>query len=116
MKNSDPFTQNIKQQLDQETLPEDVEKDLVLARRRALQQSQQEQPGVFGRYALPAMAFAFVCAIAIAITLVLKPVDQGNGLQDIDIFEIITSRDELEMYENLEFYLWLNEEMNNPFS
>lgn len=73
---------------------------------------QQPQPSLLSRFATPVFAFASICALAVAISLSLPPADDINGMVNIDSFEIITSNDSLEMFENLEFYLWLDDEMN----
>jgi len=64
---------------------------------------------LLSRYAGPAIAFASICAVAIAITLSITPTDNSVETNNVVAFEIITSNDSLEMYENLEFYLWLDE-------
>ncbi len=116
MNNSDSLTQKIKQQLDEQKLPEEIQRDLAKARRQALNIDVNQRRPLLSRYVFPTVAFASVCAIAIAITLVINPIDETNGFEDIETFEIITSRDDIEMYENLEFYLWLEDEMKSSSS
>lgn len=113
MKDSGPDNQEminkLKQVLDKQELDKDIQQRLSNARYQAL---QQPQPSFSSRYATPMVAFASICALAIAITLSLTPVEKPTGIDNIETFEIFTSNDSLEMYENLEFYLWLDEEMN----
>jgi len=63
------------------------------------------------RYALPATVFAGLSAV-VASFLLIQPEHQAQqlALDNIDAFEIISSTDELEMYQNLEFYWWLDEQ------
>ena len=61
------------------------------------------------RLALPAGAFATACVLLIAVTidLELPPTGPAAGL-DAEL-ALFTSADEFELYENLDFYLWLAE-------
>jgi hypothetical protein len=59
-----------------------------------------------GDWLVPAGAFASVVATAVALTLMVS--EPGNGVaREIDDLELLTAGEELELYENLEFYLWL---------
>lgn len=107
MKHSDPLVQKIKQTLDNEPFDKALQHRLKKARYVALEQTQTS---LMSRYAAPAIAFASLCAIALIITLTLSPSTVPDDINNIEAFEIITSKDSLEMYENLEFYLWLDDE------
>ena len=61
--------------------------------------------------ARPALAVASLCVLVIAITLSMSPEEESGNLDFFESMDIITSRDDLEMYENLEFYLWLDEQL-----
>jgi hypothetical protein len=55
---------------------------------------------------VPAGAFASVVATAVALTLMVS--EPGNNVaREVDDLELLTAGEELELYENLEFYLWL---------
>jgi anti-sigma-K factor RskA len=107
MKHSDPLVQKIKQTLDQQTLDADTSRQLAQARQKALQQSQP-----FWRlsYAVPAMVMASLVTIAIMINQQLPDQSPSFAADTIDSFEILSSKDELEMFEDLEFYVWLDEQ------
>jgi hypothetical protein len=59
-----------------------------------------------GDWLVPAGAFASIVATAIALTLMVS--EPGNGVaREVDDLELLTAGEEFELYENLEFYLWL---------
>ena len=59
-----------------------------------------------GDWLLPAGAFASVVATAFALTLMVA--EPGNDLaREVDDLELLSSGEELELFENLEFYQWL---------
>jgi len=61
-----------------------------------------------GDWLVPAGAFASVVATAVALTIMVA--EPGNGLaKEIDDLEMLTAGEEIELYENLEFYLWLQD-------
>ena len=61
-----------------------------------------------GDWLVPAGAFASVLATAIALTLMVA--EPGNGsAREMDDVELLTTGEELELYENLEFYQWLQD-------
>lgn len=112
MKHSDPHNQKIdlkiKQTLDNEELDKDTRQQLANARYQVLQEFLTPRRS---RFTGPVAAFASVCIIAIAIIVSLNSNNQPSELDDIEVFDIITRSDSLEMYENLEFYLWMDEEV-----
>ena len=57
----------------------------------------------------PAFATASALALALAVVLVRRPesVDPGLPIAAED-FDVIAAQDSLELYENLEFYAWLD--------
>ncbi len=107
MKRSDPLVQKIKHTLDQQTLDADTTRQLAQARAKALQQNQS-----FWRmsYAIPAMVMASLVAIVVIINQQLPIESPTYSPDSIDSFELLSSTDELEMIENLEFYVWLDEQ------
>ena len=57
---------------------------------------------------MPAGAFASVVATVLALTIMVA--DSGNGLaKEVEDLEMLTAGEEIELYENLEFYLWLQD-------
>jgi len=57
---------------------------------------------------VPAGAFASVVATVVAVTLMVM--EPGSGLaREADDLELLTAGEELELYENLEFYQWLQD-------
>jgi hypothetical protein len=107
MKHSDPLVQKIKQTLDQQTLDVDTSRQLALARQKALQPGQ---PLWRLSYAIPALVMASLVAIAVMINQQLPDQSPSFAADAIDSLEILSSKDELEMFEDLEFYVWLDEQ------
>ncbi len=107
MKHSDPLVKHIKQTLDQQTVDKNTSRQLAVARDRALHQSQP-----FWRisYAIPAIAMASLIAIVVIINQQLPGQTADFSADSIETFEIISSNDEFEMLENLEFYMWLDQQ------
>lgn len=98
--------------LDAETLSR-----LAEARRRALAAAGKPRrrwtiprPGDHraADWVVPAGAFASVVATVLALTIMVA--EPGNGLaKEVDDLEMLTAGEEIELYENLEFYLWLQD-------
>jgi hypothetical protein len=61
-----------------------------------------------GDWLVPAGAFASVLATAIALTLMVTEPGDGSA-PEMDDVELLTAGEELELYENLEFYQWLQD-------
>jgi len=59
-----------------------------------------------GDWLIPAGAFASVVATALALTLMVSAPEHGVA-RAADDLELISAGEELELYENLEFYQWL---------
>lgn len=107
MKHSDPLIKNIKQTLDQQTLDSDTTRRLKQARALALQPTQ-----AWWRtsYAVPAMALASLVSISLVLNLQLNQETSGITQDSIEVFELLSDRDDIELYENLEFYVWLDQQ------
>lgn len=61
-----------------------------------------------GDWLVPAGAFASIVATAVALTIMVA--EPGNGLgKKVDDLEMLTAGEDIEFYENLEFYLWLQD-------
>lgn len=120
--NKNDLVANIQQQLQKsETLPSDIERKLNQMRRQALSQNahspdslneklQTLYHSVFGsNYRLTATMAATACLTLTVATLFYNSSSPTGVLPlDPDI-GLIASADELELYENLDFYLWLDE-------
>ena len=104
MNNSDMETR-IRQSLDQQGLDDSTLSQLDAARRHAL---DQRSPRRHGRWFAPAIAIASLAVVAVAITLSLPGTTPPEGIDSIAAFEILTSDEELELYRDLEFYVWLD--------
>lgn len=59
-----------------------------------------------GDWLVPAGAFASVVATAIALSLMVAEPDDGLA-REVEDLDLLTAGEELELYENLEFYQWL---------
>jgi hypothetical protein len=60
-----------------------------------------------GRLAIPAGAFATVCLlVTVSLVLFRVPGQPDPEFTDADVL-LFASNEEIELYENLEFYLWL---------
>jgi hypothetical protein len=111
----DLMTQQIKQQLDNMTVDDKTLQGLKLARYRALD-SEQTRSNWKNNWLnwKPAAAMASVVVISITVWLSSNPSNQlqpvVESLTEIENIEMLSSTDELEMYQNLEFYLWLDEQ------
>ncbi|MCP4432716.1 MAG: hypothetical protein GY806_17215 [Gammaproteobacteria bacterium] len=104
MKQSDPFVESIKNTLDQQSLEDETRQKLAKARRQALDSVELEKPVPYRPVIL---TFASITALAIAISLTLQHETPMVEVDNIETFEIITSRESLDLYQELEFYLWL---------
>ena len=61
-----------------------------------------------GDWLVPAGAFASIVATAFALTLMVA--EPENGLtREVEDLDFLTAGEELELYENLEFYQWLED-------
>ena len=61
------------------------------------------------RLSVPVSAFATACVLVTVATLFFQFPEQPTGeLAEADIL-LFASSDEIELYDNLEFYLWLAE-------
>ncbi len=104
------WLQQSRQALDQIPLDASTRSALDAQRRQALRAQPAER---FLRPAVLAGAFASLGALALAINLWRSPDQTAIQIDSIDAFEIISARDDLELYQNLEFYLWLEQQPDN---
>lgn len=78
-----------------------------LAQARA--QALQRRPSHW-RWWLPAGGAVFASVLAAALWLGQPASPPGNGFAAVADFELLTASDALELYEQLDFYQWLEEE------
>lgn len=110
-KNEKDFLDFARQRLNQGTdnLDPDTRHKLITMRNRAL--NIHENKNWFPQWA-PLPVMGLLTAILFIILVYAKPVTAPNletGLEDL---EILASVDQLELYEDLEFYDWLANENN----
>lgn len=120
--NENGLVSHIQQQLQKsEALPSEIEHKLNQIRRNAISQSAQKSDSltdkaqklyqfIFGANYRLTTGMAATACLTLAITALFynSPVPTGTLVLDPDI-GLIASADELELYENLDFYLWLAE-------
>lgn len=102
------FQQDMKNELDRQTLDADTRRALQAARISALDNETQRST----RRWIPATALSSL-ALVILGTFIYR------GINDIELPQIsaddlavITSEDELELFEDLEFYVWFDQDKN----
>ena len=112
--------EHIRQRLDEdvEALDDATLSRLRQARRLALAAASQPNRPWWGKiwpgsrpagdWLVPAGAFASVFATALALTLMVAEPDNGL-VRAVDDLELFTVGEDLELYENLEFYQWLED-------
>lgn len=91
-----------------ESLPPATLAKLRQARQRALAQEPAHPASRTRRWWLPASAISATAASAVLsvwLTTTMAPQARVNGLEDIDM---LASADNTELYEQMEFYEWLD--------
>lgn len=106
------FIDAVRRDLDRtaEGLDAGIQSRLTQARYAALEQKSAPRAWFAGWSWKPATALAATACLALALSFTLNhaPVsEKGPGLEDM---EVLTANDQLELYEDLEFYAWLAEE------
>lgn len=102
------FQQDIKQTFEGQELDPGTRKALKTARMAALDQAPR---GAIPRW-IPATAFS--CLLLVMVGFLVSRSDNPVELPRMTTEElaVIASEDELELFEELEFYLWFDEEKN----
>ncbi len=111
MNDEQSFLNNIRQALDNRTdqLDADISRQLRLARSRALESYQEKHS-----YWKPAGGFALATMLLAAIGVWQfggqeSGIERGNAMaQAMEDLELIATSDSLQLYEDLEFYQWLD--------
>ncbi|MEX2131730.1 MAG: hypothetical protein WD772_09595 [Pseudohongiellaceae bacterium] len=118
---ADELIQAARRSLDSSTANLDfkIEQQLNQIRRQALSVRSLNQPvGILqklldavssSRLVMPAGAFATACVLVIALSVSYLSPDPLDSLEIGEELMLLASADELELYENLDFYLWLAE-------
>jgi hypothetical protein len=78
---------------------------LAQARARALEPRRRHW-----RWWLPAGGAVFASLLAAVLWLGQPAPVPGNGLDSVTDFELLTANDDLELFEQMDFYRWLEEE------
>ncbi len=104
------FLEKVQGLLDQgvQNLESQTERRLEAIRAGALIAVDEKRPGVFlpRRWVL-AGSFAMATLVAAALLIFLGPSTETLPTGDLEDLEIITSRERLDIYQNLDFYRWL---------
>lgn len=108
-KDEDPLISQVKDQLDQSV--ERLDTEVVARLRRARYEALHSQPKPLP-WLWPLSGLATACTALLVIALWWqvpeKPVSNGTA-QIIEDVEVLMAADQLEFYEDLEFYGWLAE-------
>lgn len=104
--NDEDLNQSLSQKLKQlnEPLPPGVQGRLRAARRTALQLPVQKRPS---KLLMTALSLGCVAAVAVIGVQVHQPPSSAAPVDDI---VMLTSGDDIELYDDLEFMLWLSEQ------
>ena len=104
--NDEDLNQSLSRKLKRlnEPLPPGVQGRLRAARRTALQAPAQKRPS---KFLLTAMSLACVATVAV---IGLQEHQPPSSTAPVDDMVMLTSGDDIELYEDLEFMLWLGEQ------
>ncbi|KPJ90084.1 MAG: hypothetical protein AMJ53_14905 [Gammaproteobacteria bacterium SG8_11] len=97
------------------SLDDDVCQRLQQARRVAVSAAANATQGSSPRanaskWLLPAGSFAALALVSSVVVYQFQAVQESSPVASIEDIPILTSPDELELYEELDFYQWLAEE------
>jgi len=111
MSKKDAFINNIKQQLDSIEVDDTISRQLNRGRHKAIHSSKTSPPFWANFWGWkPAVAYASVGLLSLTIWMNSVTDEDKNGFNAIDDLELLSAQDSLELYENLDFYLWLEEQ------
>ncbi len=108
MSKQDPWQKRIRQTLDKQQVDDATRLALQAARSTALDGTNRRPLPGWAR----ATAFATLLLAVAAVVTLDSLRDDGFPRAEVDDLVVIDSEDEFELYEELEFYLWLDEEEN----
>ncbi len=105
----DEFVRRVRRQLDHslQRLDPDTRRQLAERRRQALAQAAAPRP-----WLKPALSLALTTGLLILGLVLLWPDPRASlpALPPLDDLELLSSKDELELFEELEFYQWLEQD------
>ena len=106
----DPMLERVKQELQSgnDKLEAQVLSRLNQARQKALAQAPQAwwKPTWLGASVVPAGTLA---AVVLAVAVFFQTGNQVAVPETVDDLEVLMAEESLELYEDLEFYVWLEE-------
>jgi hypothetical protein len=100
--------QQVKSILDRQALDQPTQRLLQSARHAALESNGRK---FYLRWA-PAMAVTSLLIAVFTVTLVQNANETALPAEAIEDLLVITSEDELELFEELEFYVWFDQDEN----
>lgn len=107
------FIKKIKQELDEgtERLPAGIQSRLTRMRHEALEAGERQ--GFLARFTglNPALRWPGLVTASVAVLAVFLYFQTPGGIQpNLEDIDLLASEDQLELYEELEFYAWLAEQ------
>jgi hypothetical protein len=108
------FVEHVKKGLEQSVDDMDGKTLSRLAglRREALERKRQRRYRIPRWMRVPAAGLAAAAVALLAFTTVVKETSPPLGEQILADVDILSSREVMEFYENLDFYLWLAEQQD----
>ena len=109
------FLEHIRSELDREADNLDAETQARLKRIRysALEQHESTFAKWWRLFRIPAVAVATAAIIAVIVTTNFKSSDLSRDNFTVTDLEILTSDEQLDLFDDLDFYYWLAENKNN---
>lgn len=109
------FLEHIRSELDQEADNLDTETQARLRRIRyaALEQHESTLAKWWRLFRIPAVAVATAAIIAVIVTTNFRSSDLAHDNFTVTDLEILTSDEQLDLFDDLDFYYWLAENTNN---
>lgn len=104
-RDEEKFVNSIKTQLDQQA--EGLDGQTLSRLRQARAAAQRESVGRPWRWQ-PVVAFASVAVLTVAVWIAMPVTNNGEqAMAALDDMELLTAADDLALYEEIEFYQWL---------
>lgn len=107
--NNDEFEQQLSQAMksQQEPIPAHIQGRLRAARRTALEQSSEKPRSIIGKPALAGLALCTAGVLSFALLTQQDALPVGDRADDM---LMLTSNDDLELFEEMEFLIWLEQQ------